>query len=247
MIARIWMAGMTYPGHTKLLLQRDVSVKNVSSCQLNLPSEDVCSNHPNFRGVRRSRQFIESNPHPFSSFSTWHIVFSWSHEVRSKKHQADVTKTRATDMVWLVGPSRHGRVLAAVLRQVAVGSGSAKLLEVRFFGNGAAVESLHRLRFSLKIYGGNEWNMTTYASKFTNIAANQFSGWGFNQTHGFSAGWTGTMQGLEPRNDFWVPTKPGGEDRYEKTVYIIHTVCNENFDIWSVLFYLWTIAVVFFF
>ena len=39
------------------------------------------------------------------------------------------------------------------------------------------------------------------------------------------------MQGLEPRNDFWVPTKPCGEDRYVKKVYIIHTVCNENSDI----------------
>ena len=145
MIARIWMKGMTYPGHTQLLLlQRDVSV---NTC-FQLPVEPTFGRCPyfilqTFEECTAAANSLSQIPTPPFIFLTWDIAFSWSHEVRSKKHQADVTTKTRYRHVWLAGPSRHGRVLAAVLRQVAVRSGSAKLLEVRFFGMAVTVESLH--------------------------------------------------------------------------------------------------------
>ena len=82
-----------------------------------------------------------------------------------------------------------------------------------FFGNGVAVESLHHLRFSLKIHSETEWTMTTYSLIHH---TNQPVQWILSiKTHGFlHMRWKGTVL---PGNDFWVPIQPCGEDIY---VYI---------------------------
>ncbi len=151
---------------------------------------------------------------------------------------------------------RHGRVLAAILCQVAVGSGSGTLFEVRlFFGNGVAVESLHHLRFSLKIHSETEWTMTTYSLIHH---TNQPVQWILSiKTHGFphslerSVNWVdlGHAAGGQGfyRNDFWVPIKSCGEEMYIYIYILYIRPCNENYDhIWSLLFYYELLHFVFF-
>ena len=138
---------------------------------------------PNFWGVHSSRQFIESNPHPLLIFSHLrYIAFSWSHEVRSKTHQADVTTKTRNRHVWLVwtfapwkSPCSSSAPSGSWIRKRKTSWGPI------FWEWPVTVESLHHwLRFSkwrsmVEIFMKNG---PTSASKFTNIATNWFSGWG---------------------------------------------------------------------